>query len=266
VNSPILITGALGGLGGAFVHECACRGYDIFLTDLIPDGEEYASHIASTFHIRARYQACDLTDPSSRLQLIASLEAAGTRFRGLINVAGMDREGAFLTRTRQELVYLNNLIIVASTDLTHAVLSLRDPSQRFMLINVCSLAAFFPMPYKVVYSSSKRYLLQFTLALGEEIREFGTATALCPGGLPTTPEIRRKNAAQGFFGKLTTMEPQCVARRTIDLALRGRRIYVPGFFNLVISGLGGLLPLPLVLRYIGKRWRAIQAKLARTTQ
>lgn len=259
-----MITGALGGLGGAFVHQCAIRGYNLFLTDLSPAGLTFAQEIASRYNIDARYQPCDLTRASSRSSLFTGLRKEELRFWGLINVAGRDHEGAFLERTRQQMLYLTNLIIVASTDMAHTILNLRDESRPFMLINVCSLAAYFPIPYKAVYSASKRYLLQFSRALGEEIKGIGTVTALCPAGLPTTPEIMRKNAAQGFFGKLTTMDTHHVARRTIDLALKGRRVYVPGAFNRFLSWMGMLLPLPLILRFLGNRWHAVQDKLYRT--
>jgi short-subunit dehydrogenase len=262
LDSFVMITGALGGLGRAFVHECSRRRFNIYLTDLPPEGGNFAEEIASAYAIDVHYQACDLTDIASRENLFRMLKEENLRFWGLINVAGREHEGAFIERTRQQILHLNNLFVVANADMTHTILNLRDEGRRFMLINVCSLAAFFPMPYKATYSAAKRYVLQFSLALGEEIKTFGSATALCPGGLPTTPEIVRKNAAQGFFGKLATMDTQYVARRTVDLALKGKRVYVPGTFNLLLSKLGMLLPLPLVLRFIGKRWQNVQEKLS----
>ena len=53
--------------------------------------------------------------------------------------------------------------------MTHALLRLRDTTEMFHIINVASLAAFYPMPYKATYAASKRFLLDFSLALGEEL-------------------------------------------------------------------------------------------------
>ena len=70
----------------------------------------------------------------------------------------------------------------------------------FRLINVCSLAGFFPMPYKATYAASKRFLLDFSRALREEIKSFGTVTALCPSGMPTTDGVYALHVCPGILG------------------------------------------------------------------
>jgi short-subunit dehydrogenase len=178
----------------------------------------------------------------------------------LINVAGMDYEGAFLERTREQVLHILRLNVEATLDTTYAILNLRDPEQRFRLINVCSMAAYFPMPYKAVYAATKRFLLDFSLALAEEIQPFGTVTALCPAGLPTTPEVMQAIFAQGFWGLATTVDPRKVARKTIDKALKGRRVYIPGWLNQFLHGLGALAPVGLAVHFVGNRWRAAQTE------
>ncbi len=124
-----------------------------------------------------------------------------------------------------------------------------------MLINVCSLAAFFPMPYKALYAASKRFLLDFTISLGEEISGFGSTTALCPAGLPTNPQVMRAIFAQGFWGKMTTVDLRQVTHLTIESALKGRKVVIPGWINLWLQKMGLLLP-PIVLAHLlGKRWK-----------
>ncbi len=39
-QTAIMITGATGGLGKAFAVECASRGWNLFLTDLVPGSLE----------------------------------------------------------------------------------------------------------------------------------------------------------------------------------------------------------------------------------
>ena len=91
----------------------------------------------------------------------------------LIHVAGTDHEGAFLDQTRGQILSILRLNIEAVLDLTHALIERRDPLAVFRIINVASLAAFYPMPMKATYAASKRFLLDFSLALGEEVREMG---------------------------------------------------------------------------------------------
>ncbi|MGE5123030.1 MAG: SDR family NAD(P)-dependent oxidoreductase [Acidobacteriaceae bacterium] len=254
----VFITGATGGLGSAFALECARRSYDLVLTDVRPAGTSLASYLAEKYHIKVAYYPCDLSRAEERSWLYQQLSAEGYRFWGLLNVAGTDFEGAFAELTRDQVLQILRVNIEATIDNTHAILKLRAPARRFMLVNVASLAAFQPMPFKAIYAATKRMLLDFTLAIGEEIQAFGSATALCPAGMPTNPDVMRAIFAQGFWGRVTTVNPDEVAHRTIRAALRGRRVVIPGGINQFIRSLAGFLPAEWTARFVGKRWSATQ--------
>jgi short-subunit dehydrogenase len=258
LNSYILITGALGGLGSALVHECARRGYDLYLTDQMEDERQFASEIAEQYHVEVRYRSCDLTSMEERSRLIKSFADEGCRFCGLFNVAGRDYEGSFMDKSRSQIMFLVQLIVEASVDLTHAVLNMRDPDRRFLLIYISSLAAFFPMPYKATYASSKRFLLDFSRALREEIKDFGNVLVMAPAGLPTTQESIDKMHTQGIWGKLTMMDTQKAAQQTLERVLRGESVYVPGFFSQLLTRLGKVLPDRWITHFIARRWRKSQ--------
>jgi uncharacterized protein len=251
----IFISGATGGLGSAFALDCARRGYNLFLTDRNENGSEFCRSLQQEFDIECRYIACDLSSSSARLNLYQQLQESGSRFWGLINVAGLDYEGDFLGRSREEVLRIVQLNVESTLDTTYAILKLREPQKWFRLINVCSLAAYNPMPYKAVYAASKRFLLDFSAALREEIRPFGTVTALCPAGMPTTPENMRAIFAQGFWGKITTVNQESVAHQTVDAALRGKPLCIPGWINRLIQAGSSLLPASLTVKIIESRWK-----------
>jgi short-subunit dehydrogenase len=258
MKSYILISGATGGLGSAMVTEFARRGYNLLLTDMRDDVTGFAVYISKTFNIETRAIPCDLTSQQARIDLFNTLKAEGIRFRGLVNVAGLDHEGAFFDRTRDQILQLIHLNIEATIDLTHEIINLRDPESRFMLVNVCSLAAATPMPYKATYAATKRFLLDMSMALREEIIDFGTVTALCPAGMPTTVENMEGIFAQGFWGAVTTVDTKTVARQTVDAAEKGKAVVVPGWLNRVIYTVSRLLPASLTARIAGNRWRIAQ--------
>jgi uncharacterized protein len=154
------------------------------------------------------------------------------------------------------------LNVEATLDMTHEMLKHRDPSVPFRIINVASLAAFYPMPIKATYAASKRFLLDFSLALRDEVRDQGvTVTALCPAGMPTTPECIESIESQGLMGQLTTMDTGAVAARTVEAALRGRAVVIPGLLNRFLRAAGSLVPPTGLASLIGKRWRATRRRL-----
>ncbi len=262
MKSMYFISGAAGGLGKAFAVECASRGWDLFLTDLDPARlETLARGLQNTYSIEVQTRPCDLTEAAERTALLEELHTRGLRFRGLINVAGLDFEGLFLDQRREQIRTIVRLNIEATLDLTHALLERTDPRLPFRIITVSSLAAFYPMPVKAAYAASKRFLLDFSLALRDEIRGRGaTVTVLCPAGLPTTETCIRAIEAQGLMGQLTTQDIGKVAAQTVNAALRGRAVVIPGLLNQLLQGLGGLLPPASLAGLIGKRWRSARQR------
>lgn len=258
----VLITGASGGLGRALAAECARRGYRIFLTDL-NEGALAAlrSGLERQYGVCVAAKACDLTSESSVAALLEVADHCGIRFDLLLNVAGLDFEGGFLTRERVDISKIVSLNIEATLRITHAVLARRIPGRRFSVVFVSSLASLYPMPLKATYAASKRFLLDFSIALRQELKDQQVnVLALCPGGLPTTKEAMQGIAAQGFWGDVTTNRLETVAKNTIDRALRSGGIYIPGVLNKALSLVGKLIPRSWVAALIFRRWNKAQGK------
>ena len=179
----------------------------------------------------------------------------------LLNIAGIDHEGGFAALPEDRIIDIVRLNIEATLRVTHAALTVRDRAKRFIIVNVSSLASLYPMPLKATYAASKRFLLDFSIALGQELKhENVSVMALCPGGLPTTDEALQGIAAQGLWGSLTTNGLGLVARRTISRALAGRRVYIPGLVNRMLSILGAFAPPALVARLLHRRWQHAQSQ------
>jgi len=261
MKSYVLISGAAGGLGKAFAAECAARGWDLFLTDLLEDRlRQLAAGMERLHGVKCITNACDLADAAERERLWHVVDRRGARFHTIINVAGLDFQGPFAERRPDELRTMVRLNVESTLEMTRRSLATRDPHRTFHIINVASLAAFYPMPVKAVYAATKRFLLDWSRALGEELRDQdATVTALCPAGMPTTPGCIRSIDAQGAMGRWTTMDTSDVARITIRGALVGRRVVVPGALNQLLRVLGALAPPSLVARFIGRRWRTAHA-------
>ncbi len=256
MNGYVCITGATGGLGKAFSVECASRGWNLYLTDLDEKKLEILGQgLTRMYGVKVIFDVCNLIDPEERNLFWEHIRGMGIRFHLLINVAGLDFEGAFVDRNDEELKTIIRLNIEATVIMTRRVLDFRHPEKPLTIINVSSLASFYPMPLKAVYAASKRFLLDFTRATRQELRRQGVKLlALCPAGLATKTETIRSISSQGFAGEFTTMQIGDVAAKTINRALLGWSVYIPGWMNQVLKTVGTLLPADWVAWMIERRW------------
>ena len=258
----VMITGAAGGLGRAMAVECAKRGYSLFLTDLDAEGlEAIREGLSRRFRIRIHAKACDLTDSAGVDALMAQASRLGLTFDMLLNVAGVDFEGGFLKRKREKVMRIVAFNNEGTLRITHAVLQRRTPNRRFTVVLVSSLASLFPMPLKATYAASKRFLLDFGLALRQELRDQdANVLTLCPGGLTTNEEVCAAICAQEILGSFTTNAMEKVVCKTLDLALQGRPRYIPGAFNRMLFLLGKAVPPSWAAAFIHRRWTRTQKK------
>ena len=253
-----VITGASQGLGRAFAEACARRGIDLVLVALPDSGlDRVARGLELLYDVRVASVGMDLTGAESVETLVERIGETGLRVSMLINNAGVGYNARFEDSDIEEnesCVLLNNLALVKLTRLLLPELQRRE---RAFVLNVASLAAFFPMPYMPVYGSSKAFILNFSLALRAELR--GTpvsVTALCPNGIRTNGEARAKIEAHGLIGRWVSMDAEDVARTALDGMLAGRAVIIPGFINRVLAGVGRHAPAfivcPVVSSFYGK--------------
>jgi uncharacterized protein len=262
MNRLALVSGATGGLGKAMALECAARGYDIFITDLSETRlASLAEGIRRQYGTNVHFKACELTEAESVKALWEDAEKKGPLFL-LVNVAGLDYEGEFMDVEAEKLNHIVRVNIESMISMTSNAVSRHEAGREMHIINVCSLAAYYPMPVKAVYAASKRFILNLSLALSEELRRRKiTVTALCPAGMPTTEECIESIRSQGLAGALTTCDSGAVAHQCVSRALAGKKVYVPGILNAALKGASALLPPSLLARFIYRRWRMTREKL-----
>ncbi|MCB2202551.1 SDR family NAD(P)-dependent oxidoreductase [bacterium] len=261
----VCITGAAGGLGKAFAKECAARGWDLYLTDLSPVKlDRLASGLSRLYPVSVQYAACNLTDPTEREAFWVKLSEQGYGPDWLINVAGLDFEGAFKNRSMQEITTIIRLNIEATVSMTRYMVETHVDGRPQHIVNVSSLAGFYPMPLKAVYAASKRFLLDFSRAMNQELRsEDIHVLALCPAGLATKTETIHSIESQGWIGQVTTMQTGSVVAQTINHARMGRSVFIPGWVNRVIRSVSAVLPSDWIAWVIRRRWEKTRALAAK---
>lgn len=256
-----LITGASGGLGKAFSVECAKLGHNLFLTDLYEDKLAIlARTLESTYAVEVMCFPCNLTDIEERQKIFSKIENSGIQLSMAINVAGMDYEGSVETLSSNMISTVIRLNTEATLDITRFVAASPHTGD-FHIINVASMAGFFTMPLKAMYSASKRAIIQFSLAVREEIKQKGGhVLVLCPAGLRTMPQVIASIDSQGFMGRITTIDTGKVAYITIKRAMRNKPRYIPGIINMVLVSLSKPVPEMLKAKLIYKRWSVTRSR------
>jgi short-subunit dehydrogenase len=222
-----LITGASAGIGAEFARQLSNRGKQLVLVARRKDRLD--ALVAELGNARA--VALDLGDDGAIERLLADIEAAGEHVETLVNNAGFGLAGKFAKLDGPRQRAMIDLNIGALTDLTHAVLPGMIERKRGGILNVASTGAFQPGPGIAVYFATKAYVLSFTEALHEELRDRGVrVTALCPG--PTATEFGEVAGfgKEGAFAKYSVDAASVVAAGLSALD-KGNAIAIPGMLN-----------------------------------
>jgi short-subunit dehydrogenase len=257
-----MITGATGGLGKAFVVECAKLGHNLFITDLSYDRlQQLANSITSTYKIDVIPWECNLKDIDDRQRMFKKIDELDIELYMTINVAGLDFEGGLDTLDSDKISTVMRVNTEATIDITRFVTQ-RDHNGDFYIINVASMAGFFSMPLKSIYAASKRAIIQFSYAIREEIRsKKGHLLVLCPSGMKTMPEVTASIESQGFMGEITTLETGTIVHRTIKKALRDKPKFIPGLINMMLVGVSKIVPDIIKAKLIYRRWEMTRRRV-----
>jgi len=260
-----LVTGSSQGLGRAIAEECAGRGMDLVLAALPDTGLPEVAHIIERTHgVRVEVVEIDLAAADAPALLCRRLEEKGLRVDLLVNNAGVGYNSRFGDSTLGQNETTIELNVGALVRLTHMLLPSLKKAGRAWILNVASLAAYFPMPYMPVYSPTKSFVLNFSLALREELRGSGVGVSvLCPNGIRTNRGNRDLIDRQGLVGRLTCLYPDEVARAGLAGVFAGRGVIVPGLANRILRGVSGFVPRGLYMRVISHRWGKLSGAAAK---
>jgi len=234
-----LITGASSGIGLELARLFARDGHDLVLVARREDRlQVLADDLTDRYDVQATVIAADLADPSAPQEVARRVEAAGLEVEFLANNAGYGLAGEFArtdVATELSMIQVN---VAALTHLTKLFLPTMVAEHHGAILNVASTAGFVPGPLMAVYYATKAYVISFSEALAEEVRNAGvTVTVLCPGATRTEFQERagldlEARPLQRFW----VADAASVARAGYDGMLRGKRLVIPGLINKVMVG------------------------------
>lgn len=252
-----VITGASAGLGVHFAENLAAARRDLLLVARRADRlDALAARLRAEHGITVDVIAIDLSAPDAPRALIDQAHARGLSITMLINNAGFGARGAFdgLDLARQaEMIDLNCRALMA---LCHLVLPGMIARGQGEILNVASTAAFQPGPWMAVYYATKAFVLSFSEALHEEVKDKGVrVSALCPG--PTRTEFADvADMSDSELFKRFASDANAVARDGLAALRANRAVKVSGVLNAVMAGSIRFTPRGLARRIAGSLQKA----------
>ncbi len=246
-NYYVLITGASKGIGRALAVECAKRGMNLALISLPGENlEELSAELTVKYRIKSSYKTLNLTDSKAPEIIHNWCIENKLEVNTLINNAGFGCVGRFENQSSgfyMQMIDLNVNSVVLLTRLFLPELKKNSPSY---ILNLGSIASFYPMPYKTVYSATKIFVYSFSRALREELRPFNISISiLCPGPVITNSDVITRTLQQGKIGKWSALSPKMVAAIAIKKMLRKRFIIIPGLLSKVSFYIEKIIPMSL---------------------
>lgn len=183
-----LVTGASSGIGAAFARAYAARGRDVVLVARREERlRRLAAELVAQHGVGIEVVCEDLAQPGGAAALAEEVARRGLRVEALVNNAGFGTVGrsfaAVPLQRSMEMVRLNVDTVVELTGRWLPEMLARGSGE---IVNVGSIAGFQPLGTMALYSASKSFVLDFTLAVWGETRRSGVRVlALCPGDTNT---------------------------------------------------------------------------------
>lgn len=242
--SVIIVTGGSSGIGSSFIKA---------VQKLVPDGQicNLSRSKPEVFLGKnGRHLTTDLSNAEevgrAAVELRDIIREAAPGEVLLINNSGFGDYGPTQQADIDNQLNMIDLNIRAVVDLT---LKLMPEMQERggVVMNIASTAAFQPTPYLATYGATKSFVLNWSLALDEDLRGTGVrAMAVCPG--PTRSNFFKRAGFEtppmeaGGFNKMLDMTADEVAEIALQGLAKGKSLVVTGWKNKCIAFFGSKVP------------------------
>ena len=177
-----VITGASSGIGREFVYAIDKENIDELW--VIARRKERLEELKEKCSHPVRPIALDLAKEENIAEYRELLEKEKPEIHLLVNAAGFGVFGPFADSDLERLLESAKLNDLALTAMCHVSLPYMRAGDS--IINMGSNSSWQPVPYQAIYGASKSYVLNFSRALGCELRDNGIhVMCVCPGWIKT---------------------------------------------------------------------------------
>ena len=202
-----LITGATSGIGYELAKIFAREGYNLII--VARDESELnntASELQQRYNTTVETVAKDLFDVQNAFSVYNYVQSRNINIDVVVNDAGQGLYGEFISTDINRELDIIQLNISSLVVLTKLFLKDMVAKGEGKILNLASIASKLPGPLQSVYHGTKAFVLSFTEAIRQEVKDKGiTVTALMPGATDTD-----------FFNKADMLNSKIVQEGKLD--------------------------------------------------
>ena len=248
-----VITGASSGMGREFVYALD-RDEEFDELWVIARREQRLLELKEKCRAKIRPIVLDLQQRESFALYRQLLEQEKPEIAVLVNAAGFGLFGAFMDMDMDRQLDIIDLNSRALTAMCYMSVPYMKKGSR--IYNMGSMSSWQPVPYINVYGASKAYVLNFSRALGVELKDRGIKVmAVCPGWITTEFfDHAIHDDTISYFNRY--YPPEQVIEKALKDMKKGKNASVLGFPERMQVLLVKLLPVGFVM----KTWCKQQGK------
>jgi short-subunit dehydrogenase len=236
-----LITGGTSGIGKELAKLFAQDQYNLIIVARSQQELETTANELGQYGVQIRTIAKDLSNMDEAKALCNEVTE---QVNVLVNDAGQGVYGLFTDNELERELGIIHLNICATVILTKHFVKQMVSRGEGRILNLGSVAGKLPGPWQAVYHATKAFVLSFTTAVREEVKDSGvTLTALMPG--VTDTDFFNKagmNDSKAVQDKEAMAPPADVAKDGYDALMAGEDRVISGFKNKVQVNMANLMP------------------------
>jgi uncharacterized protein len=258
MRKTALITGSSNGIGYELAKVHADKGDDLVLVARSKNKlDELKKELEDKYKISVYTIGKDLSLPGAAKEVYDEIKNKDISIDFLVNNAGFGDFGLFAESDWTKQEQMINLNVTTLTHFTRLFLPDMINRGSGRILNLASTASFQPGPTMSVYFATKAFVLSFSEAVNNEVRENGiTVTALCPGATHSGFQAAASLQDSKMFERNNFPTSREVAEYGYRAMMKGKAVAIHGFKNSIMANSVRFVPRSLVVKIA----RKMQAK------
>lgn len=242
-----LITGATSGIGKEFAINLAKKGYDLILTGRrVKEINDLKNQLENLYKIKVILVIGDFSEKTVLDNIFETIKDKKIKF--LINNVGYGNTNSFFETSVEESLKMIDIHIGVTVRLCHYIVPFME--EYGYILNVSSLAAFFPTPYNHIYASTKIFLIGFSESLNFSLQTKKIEVKVLLPGFTFTDFHRDINLKNKNIFWMKSKKVVDITMKNLD---KKNILIIPGFFNKFFYISSKLLPKRFLYYFLKKQ-------------